>query len=1192
MESLSVMFHQKNIIATSRNFIITLLCLLVGIGQVTAQTVPAEVYSVQKIESPEILQIGNQSSPYANVVAFNDLGQVIGTVYNSQGFGTYHSFVWKPYKSADGSDGSSITFLKEVVSPTSPLSPIYSTNSIKASSINNQGIVTGSFDTVSNYGKWACPALWDASDGHSIPLQQPPTTWVFWTGSTDRVNDIGTVVGRGGNPIGYPLAVWKLNYSTNGHVVDASLIRSANGLGNNFGFSGLNNSDYGTGTSTNAFPTWHYVSWKAKNIRNPNGNIIGDEYTELSYPNSTSEYSSGINIKGEIADTAILQASARTGTNDDGYRALLWSSDNTPTLITEGDCVGINNSSSVIGGNHGRSGNLGITKNDSFYFIWDKTKGIRRIIIADSSYEVRSVVAINNLGQILAYAMKDGNYSNTFPVLLTPSNYQQEGVLPSNEIHLLTKDNPNALEHEVDGIVCDNLNGMRSDLLNKIYFQFPPEHKHSNAKVYASVSGTNPGTVTTTVGGLTYYPPSEYNENPTPLTVDDLTKPAVRKVTLTLYIEDPDPADGNKIAYKDIYIARPPVVLVHGINSSPDRWIKFIADIHTKGVRMPFARVNHSDILGLNGNAPVELAALRVRDTLDHVLSDIREGKNLWLEDADANAHIINFPDYVSPQKLRLAIRRADVVAWSYGGVVTRWYIASKGADSPPSVSWYQLPKITDTSAFSTINYSERNDVRKFITMGSMWRGVPFCNESNEARLRSEPAKETDLWNAPFHLPSQIKESIQITGENTLGNISSKLRIGGAILNGSSIEVMAIKSPWINYLLYGTLNNFTNDIAKPFNDDIAYSAIAGDDNNYPILKLIGLSVLNIDLMKWFDRTQSPSWFPYLRLETLDTLSPNNLSDGIVPVWSSMLLGQETTLFVNFDHSEYPDHSECQDFILTKFNDIRMSEKVGSKLNPAWNNIESLSSTNYIWEFNKGHSVPIRQDVIYQNINGVGRIHPRAIQENRPDLLRIEKTETTATIIWTTLLPTTGMVQIYSANLTQISDSPKTTHLNTNHSVTILGLTPNTDYFYTVTNTLPNTPDKPIELKFHEGQPRQLLKFTTKSLDRPVLEFSVDRATYTQSPSLLGCDFIVKNTGNGTATDFQITGIDLKGANGNFGFSTPQKTSINATQSQRVAVTINRNNSLPILTLYMSIRYSYKLADGSSVTGNSLWVRVK
>jgi hypothetical protein len=109
---------------------------------------------------------------------------------------------------------------------------------------------------------------------------------------------------------------------------------------------------------------------------------------------------------------------------------------------------------------------------------------------------------------------------------------------------------------------------------------------------------------------------------------------------------------------------------------------------------------------------------------------------------------------------------------------------------------------------------------------------------------------------------------------------------------------------------------------------------------------------------------------------------------------------------------------------------------------------------------------------------------------------------------------------------------------------------------------------------------------------PRIEISADRSTYTQSPSLLGCDFLIKNSGTGTASDFQIAGIDLKGASGTFGFSTPRRATIDVGQTQRFSVTVNRNNSLPILTLNMSLRYSYRSPEGALVTGNSPWIRVK
>jgi pimeloyl-ACP methyl ester carboxylesterase len=170
---------------------------------------------------------------------------------------------------------------------------------------------------------------------------------------------------------------------------------------------------------------------------------------------------------------------------------------------------------------------------------------------------------------------------------------------------------------------------------------------------------------------LFYYPPDEYNDHQVPgSATTDITKPALRPVSLTLSFTS---NNRRYVVTKTIQLARPPVVLVHGINSDPSKWGTFIQTTinpntglisPTRGIRTPFMVVDHSDLL--NGNGAVESASERLRQAIHATIDRVRHGNSL----PSPVSGVAAFDDYVG---LRLAAKRVDIVAWSYGGVITRW---------------------------------------------------------------------------------------------------------------------------------------------------------------------------------------------------------------------------------------------------------------------------------------------------------------------------------------------------------------------------------------------------------------------------------------------------------------------------------------------------------------------------------------
>lgn len=320
---------------------------------------------------------------------------------------------------------------------------------------------------------------------------------------------------------------------------------------------------------------------------------------------------------------------------------------------------------------------------------------------------------------------------------------------------------------DADGIVCDNLNGMNVSLKDTLTATLNDPNAVITAISLANPDGTttdrhqhpNVGTYIGLPNKLVYYPPDEFNFEQQPQSAekdeagqDWITKAATRKVTLTVHYT----SGGNSYtATKDIILARPPVVLVHGINSDPSTWNPFIgrvtADTSTGnlGISFPFTTVNHGDPRTFgdpldNGNAPVEIGAQLLSERIAMTLASVRSGA--IISDADENVAAKNevhqFAGYVGAH---FAAKRVDIVAWSYGGAITRWYLSSKPTET---ASWYQRPfsyvrnkdgitTVYDNTFLPEVSYG--GDVRKVITLGTMWRGVPMANWVNEATFWTEP---------------------------------------------------------------------------------------------------------------------------------------------------------------------------------------------------------------------------------------------------------------------------------------------------------------------------------------------------------------------------------------------------------------------------------------------------------------------
>jgi probable HAF family extracellular repeat protein len=698
------------------------------------------------------------------------------------------------------------------------------------------------------------------------------------------------------------------------------------------------------------------------------------------FDGGTTTIAYGVNNLGQVVGLGDTAA---------GPRAFIWAKGtgltSLDTLVGDGysEAFGINDAGQVVGNSYGLDGGQW----QPHPFIWKDGEYFKNLneLIDDPTnvWRVAFAQAINNQGQILCrgYRLDDPLLGSQF-LLLSP--IQPPGPTPVAYNKFSLNDDQGK---PVVGIVCDNLRGMDKSLLNRLVIQSDylkgatitearlvndrgsetddcPQH-HKNA---GDVERTPDGLVALdqTAGQITYYPPDEFNyeQEPEALETGQITSAATRSVRL--YLKFRKSGTDYALDGLPITLARPPVVLVHGINNTQQNWWPLMYAIQEGlGKRIGFALVDHHN--SFHGNGPVEFGATVLADTIQATLGRIRNAEPLPNGEAEfllvpvvgGFEKLKDFSDYMRAGAL--AIRRVDLIGWSYGGMIARWYIASDGSDpsmvNDPIKSWYMRTSYyTGTDPFPPIPATTyANDVRKLITLGSMWRGVPLANYANEARFSHEgfPAVNgTDLFEAPL--------AKDVTGLAKLGRLMTRVLDRSVPTAAPSIEVMAVESRWLRHIIY-----HKNSQPEPFNSEIAYGSVAGDDNNYPI------KGFEPDPYKLINRAQTPSWFPGLLSEVRNG-SNFGFTDGIVPVWSSAIPGSYAV--VQSDHAGYVRSDGTRSYVLQFLSNHNVMR--GKALNDAWQTLRDFHvDEGREWSFVQEKMGPTEQRSYYQQIGGIGRINP-------------------------------------------------------------------------------------------------------------------------------------------------------------------------------------------------------------------------
>jgi len=355
-----------------------------------------------------------------------------------------------------------------------------------------------------------------------------------------------------------------------------------------------------------------------------------------------------------------------------------------------------------------------------------------------------------------------------------------------------------------------------------------------------------------------------------------------RKVSLAVNVTGKVEEQGSKP--HAIALVRPPLVLVHGVNSGPGVWTTnpdgatFVDQFDTGPNHWGFIandfRVDHSVADPLRGGEGATLGFGEISNMYTFVRDKIAGSPTSAKDKFRSGAYFDPIQGSGVAGK-RVAIQKVDIVAHSYGGLLSRWYIERAGSPTGQE-------------------FDDRKDVRKLTTLGTPHRGSPLANIVCEV-LRGGLIADANA------------EGIGSVLEPTLAALLSGIDVAshGLPLSVLGFSVTAAQGNLPNaltpartaarhaYQVFSVGSQRLADLnGTPFDDDVGYAAIIGTQSNLFQVNLPGAgSLWEFDAFFAMQANRDPGamdaskpYFPWLK--TFNAAA--GATDGVVPAWSAAL----------------------------------------------------------------------------------------------------------------------------------------------------------------------------------------------------------------------------------------------------------------------------------------------------------------
>ncbi len=329
-----------------------------------------------------------------------------------------------------------------------------------------------------------------------------------------------------------------------------------------------------------------------------------------------------------------------------------------------------------------------------------------------------------------------------------------------------------------------------------------------------------------------------------------------------------------------IALVRPPLVLVHGIASSPAVWydaskpgsfaMMFDVGPNNFGFHCVNFRVDHS---GRDPLRPGEGRTMGMGVTSNRyaLVAQMIGRACQAFRDGYYFAGFGSQPRGGQPAGKRIALQKADCVCHSYGGILTRWYVEQAG--NPPGSE-----------------FESRRNVRKLITLGTPHKGSPLAN------MVCEVYRSTLIGNASAGLLGPGTR--WLTMKDLLDLLESKGLLPNALPPTRTQPRHAYQEFCVNSGRLAQLN------ARPFHDDVAYAAVIGTS-----MRLEGLRDPFIAFAPfWSPATRSTyGYFPWIYHFNSDP----GATDSIVPRWSAELGVPAFNVYLPITHTEMAHDAALQ-----------------------------------------------------------------------------------------------------------------------------------------------------------------------------------------------------------------------------------------------------------------------------------------